>query len=457
MRRHSVSVAFGILLGAVTVLAQVQAPPAPWRGAGPTPCVGSDGGVFQCPPAAGAVAIRAGRLFDSKTGQLLSRQVVLLSGERITEVGPEAQLKIPAGVRVIDLSQATVLPGLIDAHTHMFNNRGPKGSTEASMLIAVQNAQADLRAGFTAARDMSSHGNGYGDVAIRDAINEGRFDGPRYQVSTLGIVWGATPPDPARPDNPLASTVIRSAEEGRAAVREQIRRGADWIKLFPTGAYSFNPTGQAQYVVTYPLPVLQALIDETHRLGKKAACHVLGGEGQRNAIVAGCDTIEHAFGLDQEQADMIVAKGLYYDPTLQRYIEPYMDDNDAKSTGGKYRMIPIFEKAVAMAGTTKGMKIMVGSGADGSTYAHGTQALDFEMLVKRANLAPARVIQGATTVNAEVMGWSDRLGSIEKGKYADLIAVSGDPLADITELQRVRFVMKGGRIIRDELGHGVVH
>ncbi|MCU1338961.1 MAG: hypothetical protein JWO19_4542, partial [Bryobacterales bacterium] len=301
--------------------------------------------------------------------------------------------------------------------------------------------------------DMSSHGNGYGDIAIRDAINEGRFDGPRYQVSTLGIVWGAAPP--AGPENPLASTVIRSAEEGRAAVREQIARGADWIKLFPTGAYSFNATGQPQYVVTYPLPVLQALIDETHRLGKKAACHVLGGEGQKNAIVAGCDTIEHAYGLDQEQANMMVAKGLYYDPTLQRYIEPYMDDNDAKSTGGKYRMIPIFEKAVAMAAATKGMKIMVGSGADGSTYAHGTQALDFEMLVKHGGLTPLRALQGGTVINAEALGWQDQIGSIDKGKYADLVAVSGDPLTDITELQRVKFVMKGGKVIKNDMPHAL--
>jgi imidazolonepropionase-like amidohydrolase len=204
----------------------------------------------------------------------------------------------------------------------------------------------------------------------------------------------------------------------------------------------------------YPFPVLQALIDETHRLGKKAACHVLGGEGQKNAIVAGCDTIEHAFDLDQEQANMMVTKGLYYDPTLQRYIEPYMDDTDAKNTGGKYRMIPIFEKAVSMAAATKGLKIMVGSGVDGSTYPHGTQALDFEMLVKRAGLTPARAIQSGTVINAEVMGWQDQIGSIDKGKYADLIAVSGDPLADITELKRVRFVMKGGRVIRNELAEG---
>lgn len=439
-------------LNAIAAWAQLQPPPAPWRGAGATPCVGSDGGVFQCPEAARTVAIRAGRLFDSKTGRMLTDQVVILSGDRITEVGPPSQVKIPEKAVRIDLSQATVLPGLIDAHTHMFNNRGPNGTTESSMLIAVQNVQADLRAGFTAARDMSSHGNGYGDVAIRDAINQGRIDGPRYQVSTRGIVWGPAPPNPAAPDNPLASAVVRSVEEARAAVQDQIAHGADWIKLFPTGGYSFTATGEVKYQVTYPMPVLQALIEETHRLGKKAACHVLGGEGQRNAIIAGCDTIEHAFDLNQEQANLMVQKGLYYDPTFVRYLEPYMDDNDAKNTGGKFRMIPIFEKAVAMAATTEGLKIMMGSGADGATYAHGTQALDFEALVKRAGLSPARAIQAATTVNAEVLGWQDRIGSIEKGKFADLIAVSGDPLADITELQRVKFVMKGGKVIKDDLG-----
>ena len=148
---------------------------------------------------------------------------------------------------------------------------------------------------------------------------------------------------------------------------------------------------------------------------------------------------------------MMVAKGLYYDPTLQRYTEPYMDDVDAKSTGGKYRMIPIFQHAVQIAAATKGMRIMMGSGVDGSTYPHGSQALDFEMLVRHGGLTAARAIQAGTSVNAEVLGWQNQVGSIDKGKYADLVAVSGDPLADITELQRVKFVMKAGKVVRNDL------
>jgi len=427
-------------------------PGTPWRGAGAQPCFGPDKGATLCAPAARTVAVRAGRLFDSKSGQLLTNQTVLLQGERITDVGPADQIKIPAGAQIIDLSQATVMPGLIDAHTHMFNQRpaDTKMSREASLLLAIQNTQNDLRAGFTTIRDMSSHGNGYADVDIRNAINAGLIDGPRQQVSTRGINWG--PPEEAnKPQNPIANAVVHNVEEARAAVRDQVEHGADWIKLFPAGAYSFTPTGEAKYVVTYPMPVLQALIDETHRLGKKTACHVYGGEGQKNSIIAGCDTIEHAFGLDQEQANMMVAKGLFYDPTLQRYTEPYMDDNDNKATGGKYKMTAIFAKAVQMAAKTPGMKIMVGSGADGATYVHGTQALDFEKLVKLGGLTPARALQGGTIVNAEALGWQDRIGSVEKGKFADLTAVSGNPLQDITELQRMKFVMKGGKVIRNDL------
>jgi imidazolonepropionase-like amidohydrolase len=448
--KHMIGASLGMLLN-IALWAQPKPLTTPWRGAGATPCTGSDGGILQCPPAPRTYAVRAGRLFDSKTGQMLAKQVVLVSGDRITAVGPDGQVKIPAGAQVIDLRSATVLPGLIDAHTHMFNTRKPNGTTEDYMLIGVQNAQFELRAGFTTARDMTSHGNGYGDVAIRNAINEGRIDGPRYQVSTLGLVWGSKPKDPAVPENPLAAAVVRSAEDARAAVRDQVAHGADWIKLYPAGAYSFNAAGKDEYEVTYPLPVLQAAIDEAHRLGKKTGCHNYGGEGLKNAIVAGCDTIEHGFGLDQEEVNMMVAKGLYFDPTLVRYTEPYMDDNDAKNTGGKYRIIPIFERAVSMAAATPGIKMMVGSGVDGATFAHGTQALEFEALVKHGGMTPVKVLQAGTMTNATALGWQDRIGSIDKGKFADLIAVPGDPLADITELQRVKFVMKGGKIIRNDM------
>ena len=439
---------FTLLCLVTTLRAQVQPPPAPWRGAGPTPCVGSDGGVIKCPAAGSLTVVRAGRLFDSTSGQLRTKQVIVIDGERITAVGAEGQVRLPTGARTIDLSTATVLPGLIDAHTHMFNTPKDGMTREQSTLIAIHNLQADLHAGFTSARDMSSHGNGYADVDIRTAINDGRIDGPRYQVSGRGIVWVKAAN--AAPTNPLASIVVGSVEEARAAVQDHVKHGVDWIKLFPTGAYSFTATGEAQYALTYPMEVLQALIDETHRLGKKAACHVLGGDGQKNAIAAGCDTIEHAFGLTQDQAELMAKKGLSYDPTFVRYLEPYMDDNDAKSTGGKFRMIPIFERAVTLAAATKGMRMMLGSGADGSTYAHGTQALDFAALVTRAHMAPAQAIQAGTINNATAMGWSDRVGSIESGKYADLVAVAGNPLTDITELQRVTFVMKGGKVIRSD-------
>ena len=439
--------ASGLLVIAGTAFAQgPAAPPAPWRGAGPTPCVGADGGIFSCPPAAKTIAIKAGHLFDSKSGQMLANQVVVIRGDRIAEVGPASTVKIPAGAETIDLSRAWVLPGLIDAHTHMFNSRNAKMTAESSMLIAVQNVTADLRAGFTSARDMSSHGNGYADVVMRDAINQGRIDGPRYQVSTLGIRWiedaGAS-----KDKNPLESTVVANVEEARKAVRDQVAGGADWIKLFPGGAYSFAPSGEARYVTTYPMPVLQALIDETHKLGKKAGCHVFGGLGLQQTIDAGCDTVEHAYGLTKAQAEQIAAKKLFYDPTLQRYIEPYMDDNDARNTGGKFRMIPIFTGAVRTADKTPGVRIMMGSGADGSTYAHGTQALDFEMLVTRSGLSTVKAIQAGTIVNAEALGWLDQAGSIDKGKFADIVAVPGDPVADITQLKHVSFVMKAGKVI----------
>jgi imidazolonepropionase-like amidohydrolase len=463
-RRLSAVVSAALLVGtAIVAVLYAQAPPAtqprqlapePWRRTGVRPCVRPGSGFAQCAPPSGVTAVRAGRLFDSQAGRMLTSQVVVINGERIVEVGPEAQVKIPAGARVVDLSRATVLPGLIDVHTHMFNDPVEGWSSERMTLMAITNMQADLYSGITSARDMGSHSNGYADVDVRDAINDGEIDGPRFQVAGRGIVWGAQPPAAGSTPNPRSAIVVRSAEEGRAAVREHVAKRVDLMKLYPGGAYSFSPTGEAQFVTTYPLAVLTAIIDETHKSGRKAGCHVFGGEGLQNAITAGCDTIEHGYGLTQPQLDQMAAKGIAYDVTFARYSSGYMDDNDAKNTGGKFRIVPIFERAMKMAIATPKLAVLFGTGVDGTYFVHGTNAVELEKLVKVGGMTPARAIQAGTIANATMMGWQKDVGSIAAGKFADLVAVSSDPLADITELQRVRFVMKGGKVIRHDLAPG---
>jgi imidazolonepropionase-like amidohydrolase len=402
------------------------------------------------------VAIRAGRLFDSNSGQELTRQVLIVQGDRIAGVEPEDRTKIPPGTLVIDLSHATVLPGLIDGHSHIYDSlsNGQRVTTtnEAWTLLALKEAQSDLRAGFTTMRDCGTHGEGYGDVDVRNAINRGLFDGPRLQVSTRGIGAGGSAFIGMPGINLTGGNAdIHGADEARQAVREQLRYGADWIKVFPTGGYSFNANGEIFFDPTLTLDELKAIVDEAHRHNHRVAAHAYGGDGLRNAIEAGVDTIEHGQGLDDAMVEMMVQRGIYYDPTGIRYSLPSIDAADRRSTGGKYSIVPIFEKNARAAITHKGLKVMFGSGVDGDTYAHGTQGRDFEWLVKHG-MTPAGAIQAATLVDSEVLGWQDRVGSIEKGKYADIIAVSGDPLQDITELQRVKFVMTGGKIIKDELG-----
>jgi imidazolonepropionase-like amidohydrolase len=400
------------------------------------------------------VAIRAGRLFDSNSGKESGRQVVLIQGERILEVGPEDQVKIPPGAQVIDLSQGTVLPGLIDGHTHIFGEHiNPINTTrEAKAFLAVRNAQISLRAGFTTGRDMGSHGNGYADVDVRNAFNRGIFDGPRLQVSTRGIAAGRSDylgvPGITLPGD---SREVHGVEDARVGVREQIHYGADWIKIFPSAGYSFSPTGEVFFDPTFTLPELEAIVDEAHRHHHRVASHAYGGEGLRNSIIAGVDTIEHGQGLDESMITMMIQKGIYYDPTIVRYTMPQIVESDHKRTGGKYSLVPIFEKNFKQALSYKGLKIMYGTGVDEEPYPFGpAQARDFETLVK-FGMTPAAAIQAATLVNSEVLGWKDQIGSIEKGKYADIIAVSGDPLQDITELQRVKFVMKGGKVIKNDL------
>ncbi len=401
-----------------------------------------------------AVAVRAGRLFDSKTGQLLTRQVVLIQGDRIADIGPEDRIKIPDGAKVIDLSQATVLPGLIDAHTHVYDSlsNGARVTTskEAWTILAVKEAQVDLRAGFTAARDVGTHGEGYGDVDIRNAINKGIIEGPRLQVSTRGI--GSSGSDTIGvPGINLTggNQSVAGPAQAREVVREQIRYGADLIKIFPAGGYSFSPTGELFVEPTMTLEEVQAIVDEAHRHHRRVASHAYGGEGLRDSVIAGVDTIEHGQALDESEFTMMIQKGIYWDVTGYRYSLPEIVERDRKDTGGKYDLPSIFAKTFQM-GLSMKVKMMFGSGVDGDPYAHGDQYTEFEWLVSHG-MAPAKVLQLATAVDAEAMGWQNDIGSLEKGKYADLVAVSGDPVKDITEIRRIKFVMKGGKIVRNEL------
>lgn len=407
------------------------------------------------------VAIRAGRLFDSKSGRILENQLVLVDGERISAVGPADQVQIPSGAQIIDLSKATVLPGLIDGHTHVFGfgldgikPGGPpfanpiSDTREYRTLLALANAQKDLRAGFTTLRDLMSHGGGYADVDIKRAINRGYFQGPRMQVSTMGLVATGEgilgSPEVSLPGNYQA---VDNPWAARQAVREQIHYGADWIKFHSTADYEFERNGELFSNPTFTKEEVDAIVDEAHRHGKKAACHAFGGEGLRNCVQAGADTIEHAVELDEATADLMKKKGLYLELTAYHYSLSDYTLRDAKSTGGKYSLEAMREKSGRLA-ISRGLRISFGSGV--GPFPHGTQAAEFSYLVKYG-MTPAQAIQTATTVAAEMMGWQDRIGSIEKGKFADVIAVSGDPLMDITELERIRFVMKGGLVIRNDV------
>jgi imidazolonepropionase-like amidohydrolase len=415
----------------------------------------------QSTNAASEIAVRAGHLFDSASGRMLANQTILIRGDRVTAVGSAESVQVPAQDRVIDLSNATVLPGLIDAHTHIFSSLSNAArvttSREAWTLIALENAQATLRAGFTSVRDLGTHGEGYGDVAVRDAINRGDFEGPRMQVATRGI-GGSGTDYIGVPGATITGGFesISGPDDARRVVREQIHYGADCIKIFPTGAYSFTPDGKLFVEPALTLEEIKAMVDEAHRQHRSVAAHAYGGEGLRDSILAGVDSIEHGQGLDDDEAQMMVQKGLYFDVTGYRYTMPEIAENDRKATVGKYSIIPIFEKDFENA-LHRGVKIAFGSGVDGTTgdprssgpMHHGSQAVEFAWLVNHG-MTPAAALQSATMVDATMLGWQDRIGSVAPGKFADIIAVSGDPLIDITEMERVRFVMKGGQVIRND-------
>lgn len=399
------------------------------------------------------LAIRAGRMFDGKSDALVREQVILVEGTRIVQVGPASQVSIPRGAEVLDLSNATVLPGLIDGHTHIFAS-GPdldsqmlKESLQYRELEALVNAQRDLYIGFTTLRDLKTLGGMYGDVDLRTAINNGLVQGPRLQVSGRGFqTTGGFRPKGYSRDIPIPSMLetVDSPWEARKGVREQLTNGADWIKFYANYDFTFAADGSLVIPPTFTLEEIQAFVEEAHDKGHKVSCHAFGGKGLRNCLAAGVDTIEHAVQLSDDDIQQFKAKGIYLIPTLYHY--QLEREHDARKYGGHTVAEvsePNFRRAVAA-----GVKIGFGTGV--GPFPHGVQMKEVEYMVK-FGMTPTQVIRAATMVDAQMMGWSGDIGSIERGKFADFVAVCGDPLADITELERVKFVMKGGQLLRNDL------
>src|SRR5579871_5211146 len=399
------------------------------------------------------VAIRAGRLFDARSGAMLTNQVVVVRGDRIAEVGPG--LALPSGANVIDLSNATVMPGMIDAHVHV--NTG--GETEAQRtLIGLANAQIDLAAGFTTVLDMDSRG-GYNTVDIRDQINTGRVQGPRMQVVGQSLNPRATNYYPDIRTGRFQEGFIENKNVNgpwlaRAAVREAKLHGVDWVKIYTTQDFAgtmhmWTPDAKLVNSPSLSFEEVQAIVDEAHRLGLKVACHTYGGEGMASCINAGVDAPNHLLELDQDGIKVLLQKKLPFVATIDDLIALEKEDLDA--TGGRNSRMKLLEQAVRRA-VAAGVPIIFGSGATSPEVPHGKQANQFVFYAKWG-LTPVQALQTSFLNAAKMLNydWANQIGTIEKGKYADLIAVSGNPLADISEMERVRFVMKGGMVVKDNL------
>jgi imidazolonepropionase-like amidohydrolase len=408
-------------------------------------------------PAEQTVAIRAGRMFESKSGAVLHNQVILIKGDHITNVG--STVDIPPGARVIDLGSAMVMPGMIDAHVHVVTG----GATPTQRaLIAVSNAQLDLEAGFTTVADMDSRG-GFNTVDLRDAINSGLVQGPRMQVSGQSINPRATNyyPDPATGrfyDGFTERKNVNSPWEARAAVREAKLHGVDWIKIYTTQdfvgpVHMWRPDATLVNSPSLTWEEVEAIVDEAHRLGLKVACHTYGGDGMDSCLKAGVDAPTHLLELDDRGIRILLDKKLPLVPTVDDLI--FWEGPDMRETEGRNSRLKLTEQAFRRA-IAAGVPIVFGSGAT-SSIPHGKQANQFAYYA-RWGLTPVQALQTAYMPAARMLNydWAGEIGSIDRGKFADIIAVSGNPLADVNEMERVKFVMKGGVVIRNEVPPGTL-
>jgi imidazolonepropionase-like amidohydrolase len=400
------------------------------------------------------IAIRAGRLIDGKSDGTIANAVILIEGDKIVSVS--AGGAAPAGVEVIDLSKATVLPGFADVHTHVllngditaadYDEQLLKESTPYRAILAARNARIALENGFTSIRDVETEGAMYADVDVKQAIARGEVPGPRMQVATramaptgmyplLGYSWELKVP--------VGVQSVDGVEGARKAVREQVMYGADWIKYYSDRRYHFEADGVLHSMVNFTDEEAKAIVDETHRLGKKVAAHCIGSDGIAAALRAGVDTIEHGDGFTDAELDEVARRGIYWVPTITvgAYVAP--------GRGGNWIRMVDLEKAAFQKALRKNVKIALGTDAGGFDWKELNEAEEF-VYYANYGMSPMQAIRAGTTVPAELLGWSDKVGTIEAGKWADIVAVSGDPLKDITELKRVKFVMKGGVVYKNE-------
>lgn len=408
--------------------------------------------IAQEAPSEPIMAIHAGRLIDTAAGRVLTDQLILVRGDRIESIGPIASATIPADARHIDLSRSTVLPGLIDTHVHLNSRADMHGlrrltvSTPRQAIDGVPHAETTLRAGFTTVRNLGA--GGFADVALRDSINEGRIPGPRMLVSgpTVSITGG-------HGDNNVLPEEYHASGDGvadgpwavRQMVRRNIRYGADVIKFTATGGVL--SAGTAVGAQQFTEEEMRAIVDEAHLAGRRVAAHAHGAAGIRTAIRAGVDSIEHASLIDAEGIRAACRAGTYL--SMDVYVSDYILTEGAaagilEESLAKERQVGAAQRENFRAAHRAGCRITFGT--DAGVYPHGLNARQFARMVE-FGMTSMQAIQAATTVAADLLNWSDRVGRLAPGYYADIIAVSGDPIADVRALETMQFVMKGGAVV----------
>jgi imidazolonepropionase-like amidohydrolase len=405
----------------------------------------------------GVTVIRAGTLIDGVSDAARRNQSITIRGDRIERVG-DASSPPPADARVIDLSDATVLPGLIDAHTHIFlwGEDPARGGYDANILkagIALRAARATfacrraLEQGFTTLRDLETEGAGYGDVEIKQAIAEGTIPGPRLFVATRAIsTTGGYNLEGYAPeiDVPKGAQLVDGPVEARKAAREQLDHGADWIKVYMTHRSWVDRQGRLVSQPTLTVDELKAIVDETHGWQKKVACHAYNGVGLQRALDGGCDSIEHGLEITDAQIAQMVKQGTWYCPTLAPYYHDWAPETTPE--GRRDRKRAELHGASLQKAVKAGVKIVFGTDMGGMAWTEPI-AQEFPYLVQ-FGLSPMAAIQAATSRAAEMLDMQGEIGAVATGAYADVVAVSGDPLRDVKALQQVRFVMQGGRVVK---------